>query len=87
MLSKGELFYCREVVKFLSFQRLQQEEIPFSLRDAYFSRIISSYAGTIELPFRLKHQIDDTTFVILERDNHRILKTYLEEVLPKNIKF
>ena len=47
MLSKGELFYSREVVKFLSFQRLQQEEIPFSLREAYFSRIISSYAATI----------------------------------------
>jgi hypothetical protein len=86
-LSKGELFYTREVVKFLSFQRLQQEEISFSLRDAYFSRIVRSYSRIIQLPFRLKHLIEEATFVSLERDNKRILQAYLEEVLPKNVKF
>lgn len=39
------------------------------------------------MPFRLKHPIDETVFVTLERDNNRILKAYLEEVLPKNSKF
>jgi hypothetical protein len=77
-LSKGELFYSRDVVKYLPFQRLQQEEISFSLRETYFKRIIRSYKDVIHLPFRVKFILSERLEICLEKDNKRILKTYLE---------
>lgn len=77
-LSRGELFYSREVVKFLPFQRLQQEEIPLALRECYLRRIIENYQDVIHLPFALKFTLADSFILSLERDNKRVLLTYLE---------
>jgi hypothetical protein len=50
-VAKGELFYSREVVRFLPLQRLQQEETSFPFKQAYFARIIANYKDGIKLPF------------------------------------
>lgn len=74
-------------MKYLSLQRIQQEELPFALRDFYFNRIIKHYKNIIKVPFKMKQAVDEAIAVSLEKDNKRILTAFLEDILPKNAKF